>query len=200
MSLYISDGKGLRFRIWNPGDPGQPNGADSKQELLSACIRPDPYPCRMPECKRPGRVNPRRSNYNENHWGWNRDRTCNTCQNLHSCHGLYLTELVTIWEEQEHRCFRCCKILSDPRDPVRQEKLNIDHDHTICPKMYHSCKRCRRGLACMRCNSYSLAIMTPEGFRMLPQNSDTLQEWLEFIGPDERERLYGALSELRRIS
>jgi hypothetical protein len=46
MSLYISKGWGKKAStgIWIPGDPDQPNRADSKQELLSFAPSPQELP------------------------------------------------------------------------------------------------------------------------------------------------------------
>lgn len=121
------------------------------------------------------------------------------CQNLLQHHGLELAELVAMWEAQDRRCYRypdCSRTLNDPRlDPENkargQGKIVIDHDHQKCPKTFHSCKRCRRGLTCHNCNVKDLAI-TRRGLWTLPEDKE-LDRWLEFLGTDERDRLRDAL-------
>jgi hypothetical protein len=84
-------------------------------------------------------------------------------------------------------------MLADPRlGEIKGESLRVDHDHNICPRSHHSCKRCRRGLACKSCNVNQLAIRTA-GWCVLPQG-DSLVGWLEFLGPADRDRLRKALT------
>ena len=129
---------------------------------------------------------------------WCRPRFCRRCFDLRNHHGLTLTDLIGIWEKQERRCFKCSKVLPDPRIIIagvrgKGREAKIDHDHRICPKACHSCERCRRGLACQACNTHSLALRTV-GLWVLPEETEKLVQWLEFLGPGDRDRLRQALT------
>lgn len=65
-----------------------------------------------------------------------------------SAHGTDWDSLFAgLWEAQGGRCYLCGDQLQ--RDKPRD--VHLDHDHTCCP-LSRSCERCRRGLACRRCN------------------------------------------------
>src|SRR6185437_4391871 len=49
-----------------------------------------------------------------------------------------------MWAEQGGRCYLC-------EDGLVPGSAHIDHDHLCCP-VGKSCRWCRRGLACRRCN------------------------------------------------
>jgi len=141
-------------------------------------------------------------------WTWLRLGVCRRCQSLRSHHGLELPELVALWEAQGRRCYRypdCPKLLADPRQPSPERgashkgedgtwEIRIDHDHQICPKVQHSCERCRRGLACNACNCHDLAISSRVGLWVIPEQDRDLNSWLEFLGPEDRDRLRKALT------
>lgn len=59
-----------------------------------------------------------------------------------------------------------CKICKKDRD-----KLNVDHDHSCCPKST-GCKKCIRGLLCRSCNTFL-------GF--LEQYRDELDSFNEYL-------------------
>lgn len=133
------------------------------------------------------------------HWQWLRLGVCLRCQGLRSNHGLKLAELVAMWEAQGRQCYKCSKPLPDPRIIIagvrgRGRAAKIDHDHKICPNKGHSCERCRRGLACNACNCHDLAISSRVGLWVIPQKDEDLGTWLEFLGPDDRDRLRKALT------
>lgn len=191
VSLYISQGFGPKAaRIWTPGDPGTPNRAGSKQELLSFCLQPDPLPCPSAECGNMRYIAaqpcPRRR-----YWFWSQRKHCSRCKSLRGDHGLELTELIAMWEAQDRRCYYCRGKLGDPR-ANRHGSAAIDHDHRICPQGKHSCERCRRGLACNECNVQELSLRST-GTWVLPQGGD-LTRWLEFLSPADRDRLRLALT------
>jgi hypothetical protein len=149
----------------------------------------------------------RRSNDRDN-WLWVKVRLCGRCQDLHYQHGLKLTELIGMWEAQGRSCFKCSKALPNPcittNAPGKGREAKIDHDHRICPKACHSCERCRRGLVCTACNTHPLALRTV-GLFILPEEPETLSDWLEFLGPADRDRLRKALTlfpeqPVRRVS
>lgn len=62
-----------------------------------------------------------------------------------STHGMRPGDWAAMWDAQAGRCYLCGEQLSEG-------KVDVDHDHSCCgPK--RSCRICRRGLACRRCNS-----------------------------------------------
>jgi Recombination endonuclease VII len=124
-------------------------------------------------------------------WYWIKRARCGRCQSLRSNHGLTLAELIDMRETQDRRCYYCQKELADPR-ASRHGSSEIDHDHKVCPKRNHSCERCRRGLACHDCNVQELS-QRSAGLWVLPEKSDELVRWLEFLGPEGRDRLRAGL-------
>ena len=167
MSLYINEGWGKKAftEIWIPGDPRQPNRADSKQELLSFIPPPQNLPCPNIECRNTCEIPCLRVH---GYWRWTRGGQCLSCRHLMNRHQLKLTELIALWEAQNRRCYLypdCPKMLTDPRfsregggQSIDGTYLSrIDHDHSICPAKKHSCENCRRGLVCQGCNTWRLA-------------------------------------------
>lgn len=82
----------------------------------------------------------------------------------------------SMWASQQGRCYLCgTELIANPEAASRS--LNggypcIDHDHRCCPKD-RSCRRCRRGLACGRCNALiGLAEDDPD---LLLQIADNLE-------------------------
>ena len=64
-------------------------------------------------------------------------------------HGTDWGELFSLlWDSQEGRCYLC----GDQLDMKGHRKIHLDHDHRCCP-LGKSCEKCRRGLACSRCNT-----------------------------------------------
>jgi hypothetical protein len=57
-------------------------------------------------------------------------------------------DYAAFWEAQDGCCYLCGNELHE--EVLRG--IAIDHDHRCCPKK-RSCKICRRGLACRRCNT-----------------------------------------------
>ena len=197
MALYITRrGKGCTRKIWTPGDSGQPNAADTKEELFSFCPRPVSSSCSMPECLNLVIATSSKPYAKGRSWRWQVPSKCSRCNHLETRHHMTLTELAALWEEQERQCGnkKCRKTLLDPRSVSGRKmwKVHIDHDHQICPQASHSCKRCRRGLLCNFCNTQDYAIRKA-GLWILPQG-DELDRWLKFIGPDECNRLREALA------
>jgi hypothetical protein len=141
----------------------------------------------------------RRANQGKNAGGRPSLGLCRRCQNLRNYHNLELAELVALWEVQNRQCYYpgCSKVLTDPRIPDQRPvqgdggtwNLRIDHDHAICPQRNHSCKECRRGLACHICNTRALA----QRLWNLPEQPRELARWLEFLGPEGRDRLRAGL-------
>jgi hypothetical protein len=60
-------------------------------------------------------------------------------------HGITRTIRDWMYESQDGACAGCMV-------PMPDAELQIDHDHSCCPKKW-SCGRCVRGLLCGRCNS-----------------------------------------------
>lgn len=197
MGLYVTTGirgAGPYRKRWTPGDPGQPNQADSKQELLAFCPPPEPLACPDPDCDRMryAWAHLRKQTY----YTWSMKRFCQRCQVLRHRHGLSVAGLIAMWEAQGRQCYRpeCSKVLNDPRIViVGGRDARVDHDHNICPQKEHSCERCRRGLACNICNTHALSIRTT-GSWVLPQADGNLHRWLEFLGAEDRDRLRKALT------
>lgn len=202
MTLYVTTGgwgAGSVKKVWVPGDPGHPTCGDTKDELLQS-PGPEVPPCSNAECINQTQVYVRSG---RGYWYWTVNRFCRRCYTLRSLHSLELPELIALWEAQNRCCYQCSKPLADPRLPQmgRKASLNrpdgtslirIDHDHRICPKASHSCVRCRRGLACNGCNCQELSVRS-RGMWILPQGGD-LRGWLEFLGPEDRDRLRKALT------
>lgn len=68
-------------------------------------------------------------------------------ERFRDAHGCWIEEdRAAMWEAQDGQCYLCGKRM----DPGK-EKIDIDHDHSCCPKG-RSCRTCRRGLAHHRCN------------------------------------------------
>jgi hypothetical protein len=61
-------------------------------------------------------------------------------------HGMTAGEWDTLYDEQQGCCYLCGGDLGD-----NLKHIHIDHDHRCCPPT-RSCSKCRRGLACNRCN------------------------------------------------
>lgn len=192
MSLYITQGRPRPPRIWTPEDPGQPTHADTREELRTFCPSPEPFTCISSLCENTVSFTP--SNAHSKFWYWSRRGRCSRCKNLRTCHGLELAELIDIWVAQNRQCYSCSRSLAHPSRPGRAPgghpdgvwEIKIDHDHLICSKPNHSCKRCRRGLTCNPCNAHKLSL------RPLPDDK-ALSYWLEFLGTEERARLHDAL-------
>jgi Recombination endonuclease VII len=65
-----------------------------------------------------------------------------------SAHGVdYEVLFAALWEAQGGNCYLC----GDPLLHDQPREVHLDHDHRCCP-LNKSCERCRRGLACRRCN------------------------------------------------
>ena len=62
-------------------------------------------------------------------------------------HGMRPEQWHAMWEEQDGKCY-----LGGHPLPSDVRKVVIDHDHSCCPPK-RSCRFCRRGLACHKCNT-----------------------------------------------
>jgi hypothetical protein len=60
-------------------------------------------------------------------------------------HGMQPEDWTRMWAAQGGRCYLCGEELA-------LEQAHVDHDHGCCPKGW-SCQICRRGLACLHCNT-----------------------------------------------
>jgi len=67
---------------------------------------------------------------------------------LKSHHGMRPEDWDALWAAQDGRCYLCGGELN----PGPGRHVHIEHDHSCCP-LFRSCRICRRGLACKRCNS-----------------------------------------------
>lgn len=75
----------------------------------------------------------------------NRGRKRDTAARFRDSHGRWVDEdKAAMWDSQDGRCYLC-------GDPMEADSVDIDHDHSCCPKG-RSCRTCRRGLAHHRCN------------------------------------------------
>lgn len=84
---------------------------------------------------------------------------------------------MAVWEKQGGCCYLC-------GDDMLPDRAHIDHDHSCCPKG-KSCRFCRRGLTCSRCNQLiGLADDDPDRLRRIAGNLETA---LKAVG----ERLAG---------
>lgn len=67
-----------------------------------------------------------------------------TLRRARARHGMHPEDWAALWTAQEGRCYLCSEELVEG-------KVHVDHDHSHCPRN-RSCKVCRRGLSCNRCN------------------------------------------------
>lgn len=83
-----------------------------------------------------------------------RERNAPLRRSMQSIHGRgWDADLAAFWEAQDGRCYLCGEELPEDAFPnPRGRGPAIDHDHRCCPTK-RSCKVCRRGLACQRCNT-----------------------------------------------
>ena len=84
---------------------------------------------------------------------------------LAKAHGMTPADVAALIDKQDGRCYLCTEIL-----PVKKQAIHIDHDHRCCPAGY-SCERCRRGLACRRCNMLAGKVFdNPALLRLIAEN------------------------------
>ena len=84
---------------------------------------------------------------------------------LRRAHGLTPEDLPKLFKAQGGLCYLCEKPLS-----TDMKNVHIEHDHRCCPTG-KSCTRCRRGLACNKCNSVAgLASDDPALLRRIADN------------------------------
>ena len=85
------------------------------------------------------------------------------------------------WQAQNGCCYLCGDELSG-----KPRECHTDHDHSCCPKD-RSCPRCRRGIACSRCNQIiGLAFEDPARLRRI---ADSLER-LPALAPIANESLF----------
>lgn len=83
-------------------------------------------------------------------------------------HGMRPEDWADLWNAQDGRCYLCGDQLADGKG-----KVHIDHDHSHCPRN-RSCKVCRRGLSCNRCNqAIGLAADDPDRMERMAANLRT---------------------------
>lgn len=84
-------------------------------------------------------------------------------------HGMDEAEFAALWEAQAGLCYLC-------DDPLGEgHEVAIDHDHRCCPPR-HSCRACRRGLACNACNvAVGQAQDDPSRLRLIAARLETAQ-------------------------
>lgn len=76
-----------------------------------------------------------------------RNRKPDPAAQSRSAHGRWIEEdRATMWEAQDGLCYLCGEEMIPDK-----EKIDIDHDHSCCPKG-KSCRTCRRGLTHHHCN------------------------------------------------
>ena len=81
-------------------------------------------------------------------------------------HGLWPEGWAALWAAQDGRCYLC----EDPLPEGGGNLVVVEHDHRCCPQN-RSCSRCRRGLACQRCNTLiGLAGDDPKLLRRIAAN------------------------------
>jgi hypothetical protein len=81
----------------------------------------------------------------------------------------FAADYETMWAEQDGCCYLCGEPLAG--------KVNVDHDHSCCPPG-KSCRLCRRGLACTRCNTLvGLAGDDPTLLRRIAANLEVGRGW-----------------------
>lgn len=88
-------------------------------------------------------------------------------------HGRWIAEdRAATWEAQGGCCYLCA-------DPLVLGKEHIDHDHRCCPDD-HSCRTCRRGLACGHCNvAIGMGADDPARLRRMAGNLEAAQRAVE---------------------
>jgi hypothetical protein len=75
-----------------------------------------------------------------------RERGLKRVSTRRSAHAMQPEDWAESWVSQDGRCYLCREpFSSNPR------QVQVDHDHSHCPQG-QSCRICRRGLACGRCN------------------------------------------------
>lgn len=80
-------------------------------------------------------------------------------------HGITEDEWLAMLEAQGGRCYLCGNDLGD-----ETKRIHLDHDHRCCPTG-RSCPKCRRGVACSRCNVIAgFARDNPELLRVIADN------------------------------
>lgn len=96
-------------------------------------------------------------------------------------HGPHIEEdWAAMWVAQEGNCYLC-------GDPLVEGNVHVDHDHRCCPHT-HSCRNCRRGLACNRCNqAIGLANDSPERLRRMADGLEVAQQRVAERKPDEEQ-------------
>ena len=104
----------------------------------------------------------------KNRDNWKRYRDTNRDRYLanraRQAHG---ASIATDFTEMRNAQNGCCYLCGDP---LSHEDTNVDHDHSCCPSG-KSCRYCRRGLACTRCNTLiGLAGDDPELLRRIAAN------------------------------
>lgn len=88
----------------------------------------------------------------------------------------YAADFAAMWQQQAGLCYLCNRALGSGRE------VHMDHDHSCCPQG-KSCKFCRRGLACMACNTMiGLVREDPALLRLIADN-------LELVSGTTRERI-----------
>lgn len=94
-------------------------------------------------------------------------------------HGPWIAEdWAAMWDKQGGCCYLCGSELTEG-------KAFVDHDHRCCPND-RSCRVCRRGIACDRCNvAIGMAADDPDRLRRMAAN-------LEVALRDVEDRMYSA--------
>lgn len=100
-------------------------------------------------------------------------------------HGMQPEDWMALWDAQNG----CCYLCGDDLGKLASRQVHVEHDHRCCPKET-SCYFCRRGLACMRCNS--LIGFARDDPALLRQIADNLEAALK----DTNARLAGKPEQL----
>ena len=90
-------------------------------------------------------------------------------------HGLAPDDWARLWTDQRGRCYLCSDPLS--RGDRSRSLVVVDHDHRCSCGRFRSCRWCRRGLACLRCNVLiGMADDDPERLRRIADNLERAQK------------------------
>jgi hypothetical protein len=92
---------------------------------------------------------------------------------LRAKHGKFIAEDLAVMREAQNGCCYLCG------DPLPEGTVHIDHDHRCCDDD-HTCRTCRRGIACPGCNvAIGMALDDPDRLRRIADNLEAAKRAFE---------------------